>query len=347
MSDKSIVYNELPKFSRKFSALISSGMPIMSVLHSLQNQTTNKKFESVIGSIINNVETGTPLSVAMNKHPAIFDYLYVNIIAAGETSGRLAETMERLALYLESSTRLKRKIKSALIYPAFVVAIASAICISMVIFIVPVFAALFDDASEALPAPTRMLMNVSEILRSSGLEVIAVISIIALLLKYYSNTPSGSFFFDSISLRLPIWGDLNRKVAASRFARTFGELIKSGVPILTAIEISSGATGNDVTAAILKNAKSIVENGEPLSSALVNHSAFPAELAEMLQAGEKSGKVDQMMDSIANYLDDEIDATVSGLTSLMTPVIILVLGVIIGGIIIAMFLPIIRLPGLF
>ncbi len=346
MSMSAIVYNELPAFSRKFSALLESGMPVMSVLNSLYKQTSNIKFKAIIKSLVAEVEMGIPLSDAMSNHSDVFDNLYVNLVKAGESSGRLPETMSRLATFLEASAKLRRKIKSAMIYPSFVVVIATVICTGMVTFIVPVFASLFEGTEQKLPGLTQMLMDLSDGLRSNGLEVMIGITIVVLLVRYYKATAAGSFFFDKMALRLPLFGDINRKVAATRFARTFGELTKSGIPILTALEISSGATGNDVTALILVNAKSVVENGAPLSSALIDESAFPNELTEMLQAGEKSGKVDEMMCNIANYLDDEIDATVSGLTSLLSPLIIVVLGVIIGTIIIAMFLPVIKLPGI-
>lgn len=346
MSNIKIREKELPGFSRRFSSMLASGMPVGSVLDSLGKQTSSPAFRTIIANIGHDVESGTPLSRAMYKYPVIFDTLYVNMVAAGETGGHLAEVLERIAFFLEASVRLKRKIRSAMMYPSLVAVIAGAITIGLVTFVLPAFASVFDQMEGELPALTRMFLDISSVLRNSMLEITTLAVLLVLTLKYVYRSPGGRYRMDAMALRMPVFGLLNRKIAASRFARTYGELIKGGIPVISALEVSSKATGNEVTGRILLQAKQTIEKGEPLSTALKGQSAFPPELIEMLQAGEKTGKVDEMLNNIANYFDEEIEATLDGLTSILNPLIIIVLGTIIGAMVIAMFLPIIKLPGI-
>jgi len=269
--------------------------------------------------------------------------LYANMVKGGETGGQLAETIARLAGFLEASAKLRQKVKSAMMYPIIVLCIAIAIAIGMILFIVPVFGDMFSDFGADLPAPTQKLLDLSAFMKSHGLLLLAVLIGSIVGFKKWKATPSGAMNFDRFMLRFPVFGDLNKKVAAARFARTFGQLIRSGVPILSALEIVSGATGNKVAGQIILDCRSAVENGEPLSSAMINQTVFPIMLVRMLQAGEKTGKVDEMMDSIADFYDDEIEAMLDGLTSLLEPLLIVFLGVIIGGIVLCMFLPIFKM----
>lgn len=340
---KKIVNELLPGFSRQLAAMLTAGMPIVSSLEALEEQTDNPNFKSLVSSLKRAIEGGAAFSEALRGFPSVFDDLYSNMVKGGETGGQLAETIARLAGFLESSAKLRRKVKSALMYPTIVLCIAIAIAVAMIVFIVPVFGEMFADFGAALPKPTQALLNMSGFLRANGLYVLAAIIVFVVAFKKWKATPKGAYAWDTLRLKMPVFGELNRKVASARFARTFGQLIRSGVPILNALEIVSGATGNNVSAQVILGARTAVENGEPLSTALVNQTVFPIMLVRMLQAGEKTGKVDEMMDSIADFYDDEVDTMLSGLTSLLEPLLMVFLGVIIGGIVLCMFLPIFKM----
>ncbi|OVE75733.1 hypothetical protein BVX97_03560 [bacterium E08(2017)] len=346
MGNKKIIYKELPHFTRKCSALLASGMPVASVLDSLHKQTSSGKLLDVITDMKVVVGLGHPLADAMKKHPDIFDSLYINLVSAGEASGRLPETMDRLADHLEMSAMIRHKIQSAMMYPTFVLLFAAVVFFAMMTFVMPAFSTFFDEAGEKLPLITRGLIAVSDYLRDSYIELILIITGIIFLFKYINTTEKGKAAIDNIALRLPIFGPLNRKLAACRFARTYGELIRSGLPIETALTISAGSTGNSITEQVLLDAKPTIAAGEPLSSALHNQSAFPKEMVEMLHAGESSGKVDEMMSNIADYLDKEIDTTITGLVALLIPVITVVIGAVVGAMVIGIFLPIFQIPDL-
>jgi len=265
------------------------------------------------------------------------------MVKGGETGGQLAETVGRLAGFLEASAKLRRKVKSAMMYPTIVLTIAISIAIAMILFIVPVFGKMFEDFGAKLPGPTQFLLDTSDFGREYGLYIFVGIVFCVIAFKKWKASPRGAYAFDSFVLKSPVFGVLNQKVASARFARTFGQLIKSGVPILEALNIVSGATGNKVAGRVILNAKVTVEKGEPLSVALVDQTVFPLMLVRMMQAGEKTGKVDEMMDNIAEFYDDEVDTMLAGLTSLLEPLLMIFLGVIIGGIVISMFLPIFKM----
>ena len=337
---KKITLELLPGFSRQLAAMLSAGMPIVASLEALEEQADNPHFRTVIKRIKANIENGAAFSEALRQFPSIFDDLYANMVKGGETGGQLAETIARLAGFLEASAKLRQKVKSAMMYPVIVLCIAITIAICMILFIVPVFGEMFKDFGADLPTPTQKLLDMSDFMKSNGLLLLASLIGSIVAFKKWKATPSGAMNFDRFMLRFPVFGDLNKKVAAARFARTFGQLIRSGVPILNALEIVSGATGNKVAGQIILDCKTSVENGEPLSSAMLNQTVFPVMLVRMLQAGEKTGKVDEMMDSIADFYDDEIEAMLDGLTSLLEPLLMVFLGVIIGGIVLCMFLPI-------
>lgn len=339
---KKIANTLLPGFSRQLSAMLSAGMPIVTSLEALEEQTDNVNFQGVIGQLKANIENGAAFSEALRQFPSIFDDLYCNMVKGGESGGQLAETISRLAGFLEASSKLKQKVKSAMMYPSIVMSIAFIIAGGMIIFIVPVFGEMFADFGAELPGPTQFLLDISNAAKKNGLVLALSIGGAIYAFQKWKKTPAGAYRFDSAMLRAPVFGDLNKKVAASRFARTFGQLIRSGVPILNALEIVSGATGNLVAGRIVLDCRKAVEKGEPLSSAMLNQSVFPNMLVRMLQAGEKTGKIDEMMDSIADFYDDEVEAMLDGLTSLLEPLLMVFLGVVIGGIVICMFLPIFK-----
>lgn len=340
---KKIVADALPGFSRQLAAMLNSGMPIVACLEALEDQTDNPGFKSVLLDVRLSIENGASFSEAASQFPTIFDELYVNMLKGGETGGQLSETIGRLAGFLEASAKLRRKVKSAMMYPTIVLSISLGIATAMIIFLVPVFASMFEDFGAKLPGPTQFLMNLSDVMRAYGIYVFLALVIAIVAFKKWKATPTGAYNFDKLILKTPVFGELSRKVASARFSRTFGQLIRSNVPILHAIEISSGATGNRVAGAIIKDAKQAVEKGEPLSSALINQSVFPVMVVRMLQSGEKAGNIDQMMDNIADFYDDEVDTMLSGLTSMLEPLLIVVLGIIVGGIVLCMFLPIFKM----
>jgi len=325
------------------SAMLAAGMPIVSSLDALEEQSDNVNFKKVIAQVKAAIENGAAVSDALRLFPSVFDDLYCNMIKGGETGGKLPEAIGRLAGFLEASARLKRKVKSAMMYPAIVLTVAIGIAIGMITFIVPVFGDLFSGFGAELPGPTQFLLDLSGGMKKYGpfVAIAAVASVISF--KKWKATESGAYTFDSFVLKSPVFGELTRKVASARFARTLGSLIRSGVPILSALDICSGATGNDVAKRVVLGAKDSVEKGEPLSSAMLNQTVFPSMMVRMLQAGEKTGKIDEMMESIADFYDDEVETMLAGLTSLLEPMLIVFLGVIIGGIVLCMFLPIFKM----
>lgn len=334
---------ELPAFSRQLSAMLLAGMPVIQTLDALEDQTSDKNFKTVLGGIKNYLSGGASFSESLGHYPSVFDPLYLNMIRAGEQAGQLGETADRLAGFLEASAKLVRKVKSAMSYPVIVLCIALGIAIAMILFIVPVFAGMFADFGADLPGPTQFLVNLSGSMRKYGIFIAVAIVVIIVAFKKWKNTPAGGLACARFALKFPVLGELNQKVATSRFARTFAQLLNSGVPILRALEIVSGACGNKQFELVINEAKSTVERGEPLSSALVKTSCFPKLLVHMMAAGEKTGKIDEMMGNIADFYDDEVETMLDGLTALIEPLLMVFLGVVIGGIVVSMFLPIFKM----
>ena len=323
--------------------MLSAGMPIVAALEALEEQTDNPNFKKVVDSVRLSIENGAALSEALSQFPDVFNDLYCNMVRGGERGGQLPETIGRLASFLEASAKLRRKVKSALMYPTIVLCIALAIAVLMIVFIVPVFGSMFADFDAELPGPTAALMGISAFMRQKGFFILIGLAVVVVAFKKWKASPSGEYQWDSFVLKIPVFGELTRKVASARFARTFGQLIRSGVPILSSLEIVSGATGSSVAGRVITGAKDAVEKGEPLSSALIEQSVFPILLVRMLQAGEKTGKVDEMMDNIADFYDDEVETMLSGMTSLLEPMLMVFLGVLIGSIVLCMFLPIFKM----
>jgi len=340
---RKIVNALLPGFSRQMAAMLSAGMPIVGTLDALYEQADNPNFKTVIAGLKANIENGAAFSEALRKYPTVFDDLYCNMVHGGEMGGQLPETIGRLAGFLEASAKLRRKVKSAMMYPIIVLCIAIIIAIGLITFVVPVFGEMFADFGADLPGPTQFLLNLSDGMRAYGLYILGALGVAGFFFKRWAKTTNGAFALDRFALRAPVFGELKRKVASARFARTFGQLIRSGVPILQALKIVSGATGSVVAGEIVAKSAKAVENGEPLSTTLLNQTVFPILLVRMLQAGEKTGKIDEMMDNIADFYDDEVETMLAGLTSLLEPLLMVFLGVIIGGIVLCMFLPIFKM----
>lgn len=336
---RKIVLQDLPGFTRQLGAMMGAGMPIVGCLSALEEQADNKHFKPVIAKVCSAIEAGETLSEALRHYPSVFDTLYCNMIAGGERSGDLAETMSRLAGFLESSAKLRRKVKSAMMYPTIVLIMALIIATGLILFVVPVFAEMFADFDAELPLPTQMLLNFSDLLRSYFLIVLPLLAALVYVFRKWKQSDSGAMVWDGWMLRAPVFGKLNQFVASARFARMLSQMARSGVPILSALKIVAGSTGNRVAGKIVEDAYVIVEKGDPLSTAMLNQTVYPISLVRMLQAGEKTGNINEMMDNIADYYEDEVDTMLAGLTSLLEPLLMAFLGVVIGGLVICMFLP--------
>ncbi len=334
-----IVTDLLPTFSRKLSAMLGAGMPIVKALKALQRQTQHETFKEVLGQITHAIENGVSFSVSLHQFPQVFDELYVSMVSCGELGGKLPETIARLATFLEQSRRLKRKVRSAMMYPVVVMLVVILITVGMIVFIVPVFADVFASFEARLPAPTKFLMSVSSVIRHYGLAVGVCIVAALVIVARWKATRRGAYLWDKMILALPIFGDLIQKVIAARFARAFAQLLRSGVPILSAMEVASGAVGNKVAQAVLLDARKVVEWGLPLSGGLNKNGVFPSTMIEMLEAGEETGKIDEMLDSVAGFYEDEVEIVLDSLTSLLEPILMILLGVSVGGILVCLFLP--------
>jgi type IV pilus assembly protein PilC len=340
---KKIVNQNLPGFTRQLGAMLAAGMPIVSCLRAMEEQTDNKAFKLVIDHLRSSLEGGQSMSEALRQFPSIFDHLYCNMVGGGERSGDLAETMGRLAGFLEASAKLRRKVKSAMMYPTIVLLMSLGISTGLILFVVPVFGEMFKDFDAALPGPTQFLLDLSALLRGNFLYVAGVVGVGIFAFKKWKQTEKGAFAMDQMTLRLPVFGKLNRYVVSSRFARMLSQMTRSGVPIMSALKIVSGSTGNRVAGRIVERASDAVEKGDPLSAGLLNQDVFPIGMIRMLQAGEKTGSINEMMDSIADFYEDEVETMLAGLTSLLEPLLMVLLGVIIGGVVICMFLPIFKM----
>jgi type IV pilus assembly protein PilC len=338
-----IVSRDLPAFSRQLAAMLSAGMPIVTCLETLEEQAGNVNFKALIGEVREGIEGGLSLSESMSKFPSVFDDLYINMLKGGEASGTLAETISRLASLIEESAKLKRKVKSAMTYPVIVLTIALTITSGLILFIVPVFANMFKDFGAKLPAPTQFLVDLSNNFRKGAPIVFPLLFVLGIVFNKWKKTPVGHLAVDAAVLKAPIFGPLALKVSVARFARILSQLVKSGVPIMDALSIVAGATGNKVIENAVMRGRDCVERGEPLSAGLGQAPQIPKMLIRMLAAGEKTGKVDEMMDSIADFYEDEVQTMIAGLTSMIEPLLMVFLGVIVGGIMVCMFLPIFRM----
>lgn len=334
---------DLVVFTRQLATMLDAGLAMVQSLQALAEQTPNKVMRDVIRDVCARVEGGDSFSEALQKHPKVFNRLYVSMVAAGERGGLLAEILARLATYLESTARLRRKVKSAMTYPAVVTLIAIGITIFLLVKVVPVFAEVYKGFGHKLPGPTQGLINLSNWVKSYILYLLpAAVGAVYGWLAYI-KTPTGREFWDRLRLRLPICGPLAHKLCLARFARTFSSLIRSGVPILEVLNIVSTTVGNVVMEKAIRAAAVDIERGESIATALSRHPIFPSMILRMVSAGEQTGKLEAMLERIANFLDDEVETTLSGLTSLIEPLLIVFLGVTVGGIAICMFLPIFKM----
>ena len=327
-------------FSRQFAALVNAGVAIVRGLTVLSEQCSNPKLKAALVEICGDVQTGINLSDSMRKHPECFDGLYVSMVQAGEIGGVLDEVLNRLAKLLEDMARLQNQIKSAMSYPVVVGFLATAIFVGMTVFLIPIFADIFVSIGAELPPLTLFLMTCSQVLRSYwSLLVIGILFVLWFLYKQYYKTPVGRLQIDSIALKLPLFGDLIQKSSIARFSRTFGSLTRSGVPILTCLEIVRDTSGNQVIANAIDAAREEVQQGGMISVALLTENVFPAMAIQMMSIGEETGQLDAMLMKVADFYEDEVEQAVKSLTSILEPVMIVVVGGMVGIILLAMYLP--------
>lgn len=339
----SVPLADLVVFTRQLATMIDAGLAMVQSLQALGEQTTNKVMRDVIKDVCSRVEGGDSFSAALLKHPKVFNRLYVCMVDAGEKGGLLAEILSRLATYLENTARLRKKVKSAMMYPTVVTIIAIAITIFLLVRVVPVFGDIFKGFNAKLPAPTMFLISVSEFLQSSILYIIPVVGGLIYGWFAFIKTKKGREFWDRTRINLPIFGVIAHKICLARFTRTLASLIRSGVPILEVLNIVANTCGNVIMEKAIRTASGDIERGDSISNALGKHPIFPTMIIRMITAGEQTGKIDSMLERVADFLDEEIETTLSGLTSLIEPLLIVFLGVVIGGIVICMFLPIFKM----
>ena len=332
--------------TRQLSTMVEAGISLVQALTALYDQCDPKRqkgLREVLSDVTTRVQGGETFNDAIAKHPRVFDRLFVSMVKAGEHGGLLAEILDRLAGFLEASARLRKKIKSAMTYPVIVICIAFAITTFLIVKVVPIFGEIFKDFGAELPAPTQFLIDLSEFMRGQWYFLIGGGLALFFGIRTFLRSKKGKILWDRWKLKLPVFGPLIQKICMSRFSRTFAQLIRSGVPILEVLDIVAGASGNHVIETSIKGVGEDVERGDNLSVALSKKPIFPPMLLRMVSAGEATGKIDTMLEKMADFWDEEVEALLDALTSLIEPMLIVFLGVIVGGIVIAMFLPIFKL----
>jgi type IV pilus assembly protein PilC len=341
-----IVNKELGPFTRQVSSMMSSGMSLVASLSALHDQAESPAFRVVLGDLLATIEGGSPFSDALARYPQIFDSLYVNMVRAGERSGEFAPTLKRLAMMLDASAKLKRKVKGAMTYPVVVMTMALTIAFGIITFVVPTFAGMYEDFGGKLPLPTQLLLNLSNGIRHNFLVIIPSVAVAFYLFRRWAKSPRGEWTIHARVLKLPVIGMLTQKVAVARFTRLLAQMLRSGVPILEALSLVAKATGNRVIEHAILESRRSVEQGGTITSGLQDKQCLPTLMIRMVDAGERSGRLDEMLDNIASTYDDEVETMLAALTSLLEPLLMAFLGVVIGGIVLALFMPLFKMSQL-
>ncbi len=337
---------ELAIFTRQFSVMIDAGLPLVQCLEILAGQQENQTFQKVLAGTRGSVEGGATLSAAMRQYPKVFDALYVNMVEAGETGGILDTILQRLSTYIEKNVKLQRAVKSALVYPVGVLSVAAGVIILLLWKVVPIFATLFAGLGVDLPLPTKIVIMLSNFVGSIfGLLIVVAFAGIVVGLKVWYGTEQGRYIIDATILRLPVLGILMRKIAVARFTRTLGTLISSGVPILEGLDITARTAGNAVVERALRKVRRSLEEGKSLTEPLKDSEVFPGMVTQMIAVGEQTGAMDAMLQKIADFYEEEVDAAVKDLLTALEPVMIVFLGLVVGGVVISMYLPLFSLIG--
>ncbi|MDZ7697432.1 MAG: type II secretion system F family protein [Deltaproteobacteria bacterium] len=334
---------DLVIFTRQFSTMIDAGLPLVQGLTILADQTENKTFRNILKEVVRDVEGGASLAEALGKHPKVFSDLYVNLVAAGEVGGILDTILQRLANYIEKAEKLKARIKSAMTYPIIVVAIAIIVIAVILVFVIPVFEEMFADFGSALPLPTQIVVNASRFVKGNVHYMIGGLILLVALFRFYRKSKSGRKTTDSLALNLPVFGPLLKKVAVANFTRTLGTMISSGVPIMNALDIVAKTSGNVILEEVILEVREGISEGQPIAEPLSENEIFPSMVIQMIAVGEATGALDAMLEKIADFYDDEVDAAVETLTSMLEPLLMVFLGGAIGGLVVSMYLPIFKM----
>ncbi len=331
---------EIVIFTRQFATMINAGLPLVQSLEILAEQTENAAFQKIIRDVLYDVESGNTLADAMGKHPKAFSKLFVSMVSAGEAGGILDTILLRLAVFLEKADALTRKVKGAMIYPGVVLTVAVGAVVILLVFVIPTFQDMFAASGVPLPLPTQIVIAISGLLQAYWWAILLGAAAAFFAVRQIYRTDQGELFIDSLLLKFPILGDVQRKAAVARFTRTLGTLVSSGVAILDGLEITAKTAGNRVIQDAVMNSRASIAGGDTISAPLRESKAFPPMVVQMINVGEQTGGLDEMLSKIADFYDDEVDAAVTALLSVLEPVMIVVLGVVVGGMIVAMYLPI-------
>ncbi|WP_429884419.1 type II secretion system F family protein [Geoalkalibacter halelectricus] len=340
-----ITTKDLVVFTRQFATMIDAGLPLVQCLDILGRQQDNKTFKKILVQVKEDVESGSTFADALKKHPKAFDELYVNLVAAGEVGGILDTILNRLAAYIEKALKLKKQIKGAMTYPATVVSIAFIVIAVILVFVIPAFESMFADFGGALPAPTQIVINMSNFVQDYIIAIIGGIILAIFAFKRIYRTQKGRARIDDWALKLPVFGPLIRKAAVAKFTRTLGTMISSGVPILDGLDIVAKTAGNKTVEKAIYKVRQSISEGKTIAEPLEKSGVFPPMVCQMISVGEQSGAIDTMLNKIADFYDDEVDDAVSALTAMLEPLLMLFLGTTVGGLVIAMYLPIFQLAG--
>ena len=338
LSDR-IKLKDVAVFSRQFATMINSGLSLLRSLNILAEQSESKTLAEVVNQVRMDVEKGSSLSQALQKHPKAFGRLYVSMVRAGEVGGALDSVLLRLADTIEKQVELRRKVKSAMTYPVVVGVMVLTIVSAMLLFVIPMFQGIYKQLGGTLPAPTQILIDISNVVRKLWYIVFLFDVGAAFAFRKWINSEDGRKRWDAIKLKVPIFGKLVRKTALARFSRTLSALVRSGVPILESLDIVAETAGNYVVSKAVRETQAAVKRGDPLSKKLEEHPVFPPMVVQMMAVGEETGALDEMLDKIVDFYDQEVEATVDALTSLIEPILIMVMGVCVGGMIISLYLP--------
>lgn len=330
-------------FCRQFSTMIDAGLPIIQCLDILHTQQENKTFKGMLKTIKESVESGATLADSLKRYPKHFDDLFVNMVAAGEAGGILDTILRRLSAYMEKAAKLKSQVKGAMTYPVVTMIIAVLVVAVILVFVIPVFQQMFEDFGGALPAPTQIVINMSEFAKSKILYIIIGVALFIFAFKKYYKTKKGRVTIDTLMLKMPIFGILIRKVAVAKFTRTMGTMLSSGVAILEALDIVAKTAGNTVVENAIYKVRSGISEGRTMADPLLESGVFPSMVCQMISVGESTGALDAMLGKIADFYDEEVDQAVENLTSLIEPFMLVFLGVVIGGLVVAMYLPVFKM----
>jgi len=338
---------DLAIFTRQLATMIDAGLPLVQSLEILSQQQEAETFKEIIKGVKDDVEGGSTFAAAMKKHPRAFDNLYINLVLAGEEAGTLDVMLNRLANHIEKMEALKKKVRSALVYPAMIVSVAIIVTVVLLVFVIPVFEKLFAGVGTALPLPTQIVIGISRFAKSYIPFIIIFFVILGVVSSRYYKTEKGKIKIDGLVLKFPIFGELIRKISIARFARTLSTLVTSGVPILESLNIVAGASGNKVVELAILQGRTSISEGQTISEPLAQSGVFPIMVTQMISVGETTGSLELMLTKIADFYEEEVDVAVATLSSMLEPMLMIFLGVTIGGLVIAMYLPIFKMASAF